>query len=389
MVILSPKPTTDARFNVASRLGLQHRYIALGLFLFLFGLRTAFASSAVLEWTPVLDDGRVAGYEVHVGTASGQYRWVFDADQAAAATNRVELCCGQLGQTYYFAVRARNHDRSLTSSFSNEVGITIGGPAIEADELQVDDAWQWVSFVEQFNDPIVVASTSSETSGDPSVIRITGVEPAGFWIRLQSWDYLQRAAQPERVGYIAMERGRHILSDGAHVEAGRVVTNVTGNSHVTSVGFSGRFRKTPVVVTGQSSTDGWDAATTRISGVSSSAFLLGMIEQEANIQEHTAESIDYIAWEPSDGEVRGIRYLVDRTPAEVTEVARPISFPGRFTGSPVLIAHTQTTNGVDPATVRWRNKTENQVEIRIVEEQSLDAETRHAGESVGYLLLGR
>jgi hypothetical protein len=88
---------------------------------------------------------------VHVGTASGQYRWVFDADQAAAATNRVELCCGQLGQTYYFAVRARNHDRSLTSSFSNEVGITIGGPAIEADELQVDDAWQWVSFVYSAN----------------------------------------------------------------------------------------------------------------------------------------------------------------------------------------------------------------------------------------------
>jgi hypothetical protein len=389
MVILSPKPTSDAKFNVASRLGLRHRYLPLGLFLFLFGLQTAFASSAVLEWTPVLDDARVAGYEVHVGTASGQYRWVFDADQAAAATNRVELCCGELGQTYYFAVRARNHDRSLTSSFSNEVGITIGGPAIEADELQVDDAWQWVSFVGQFNDPIVVASTSSETSGDPSVIRITGVEPAGFWIRLQSWDYLQRAAQPERVGYIAMERGRHILSDGAHVEAGRVVTDVTGQSRFTGVGFSRSFRTTPVVLTCLSSTDGWDAATTRISGISGSAFLLGMIEQEANNQEHTAESIDYIAWEPSDGEVRGIRYLVDRTPDEVTEVARPISFPGRFTGSPVVIAHTQTTNGVDPATVRWRNKTENQVDLRIVEEQSLDAETRHAGESVGYLLLGR
>ncbi|WP_373508729.1 fibronectin type III domain-containing protein [Thiocapsa sp.] len=323
-----------------------------------------------------------------MGTASGQYRWVFDADEAAAATNRVELCCGELGQTYYFAVRARNHDRSLTSSFSNEVGITIGGPAIEANELQVDDAWQWVSFVEQFNDPIVVASTSSETSGDPSVIRITGVEPAGFWIRLQSWDYLQRAAQPERVGYVAMERGRHILSDGANVEAGRVVTDVTGQSQFTRVGFSRSFRTTPVVLTGLSSTDEWDAATTRIRGISGSAFLLGMIEQEANVQQHTTESIDYIAWEPSDGEVRGTRYLVGRTPDEVTEIARPIGFPGRFTGSPVVIAHIQTTNGVDPATVRWRNKTDDQVDFRIVEEQSLDAETRPAGESVGYLLLG-
>jgi hypothetical protein len=44
----------------------------------------------------------------------------------------------------------------------------------------------------------------------------------------------------------------------------------------------------------------------------------------------------------------------------------------------------QTTNGGDPANLRWLSRNEVAVEVWVSEEQSKDAETEHVAESVGY-----
>jgi hypothetical protein len=362
---------------------------ALTFTLCLWTHQPAFASSSVtLEWTPVQNDPRITGYEVHVGTSSGHYQWRWDATSNGAATGRLTLDAPEIGSTYYFAVRSRNADRSLVSAFSEEVSIPEGWPIIESGEVTVGDAWQWVSFDQGFSDPIVVSTTGSEYSKDPSVIRIDGVEPSGFWIRLQAWDYLPQSARPERVGYIAMERGRHRLPGGAQVEAGRFVHDATDTQRLTS--FTTAFAATPVVAASVSSNRDPRAVTTRVADVSRSDFKIGMSEQESSTRKHDTETIDFIAWEPSTGEVGGTRYLVNRTGNVLTDRPYRITYQGNFTDPPVLIADMQTTDGPDPSTLRWRYKTTNEVELRVVEEQSLDAETLHSSKEVGgYMLIGR
>jgi hypothetical protein len=48
----------------------------------------------------------------------------------------------------------------------------------------------------------------------------------------------------------------------------------------------------------------------------------------------------------------------------------------------------QTKNGGDPASVRVDKQTEISFNMKIAEEQALNAETNHVGESVGYISLG-
>lgn len=394
-MIFRRRSTTQTQASELTKRDTQQRIrtaLALTLTFFLWAPQTTFASSSItLEWTPVRNDPRIVGYEVHFGTSSGRYQWRRDATSNGASTNQLTLDAPDAGTTYYFVVRSRNADRSLVSAFSAEVSISGGGAIVESivesGEVSVGDAWQWVSFNQRFSDPIVVSTTSSEDARDPSVIRIDGVESSGFWIRLQPWDYLPRAAQPERVGYIAVERGRHRLPGGAQVEAGRIVTDVTGTQRMTS--FTSAFTTTPVVAASVTSNRDPRAVTTRTADVSRSGFKVGMSEQESSTREHDAETIDFIAWEPSAGEVGGARYVVNRTGNVLTDRPYRITYRGRFTEPPVLIADMQTFNGPDPSTLRWRYKTSSEVELRVVEEQSLDAETRHTFEVGGYIMIER
>ncbi|SDX00423.1 hypothetical protein SAMN05421783_11254 [Thiocapsa roseopersicina] len=347
---------------------------------------TSPASPLTLTWEPVTGDSRIAGYEIHIGRASGRYEWVLDADQEGAATDRLEFESAEPGITYYLAARSRNHSRTQFSAFSKEIRISLDGPPIDSGELLVDDAWQWVSFQTAFTDPIVVATTASESDSDPHVIRIAGIEPHGFWIRLQEWDYLDGRHTFDSVGYIAMERGRYQLENGAQVEAGRLVTTATNRQ--IQAGFSQTFASAPVVMAAVTSDQGTEAVTTEIQSVGRSGFSVGMIEQEASDQQHVAERIDFIAWEVSTGTIKHMQYAVGRTAAEVTHRPYEIRFNTAFRDAPLLLAHLQTTNGGDPATVRWQTKNDKLASLRVVEEQSLDAETGHIPETAGYILIG-
>lgn len=377
--------------NRESQHNFPYRRYLLALLLCLTGHQPALASSSVtLQWNPALNDSRIAGYEIHVGTSSGKYRWVYEASDKGAATRQVSISGKEQGKTYYFAIRAINHDRSLSSPFSKEIRHTIGhttqNSILESDELWVGPSWQWVSFTQTFTDPIVVAS-SSESESHPSVIRIEGVEPSGFWIRLEAWDYLNREATMETVNYIAMERGRHQLPNGAEVMAGRLLTDPT-ESH-TQVSFAETFREKPVVLTNITSNNGNSAVTTMIPDVNPTGFSVGITEQESNTQKTVAETIDFIAWEPSKGTIDGTQYFVAQTPQPVDHRPFGLDFDGTFADPPLVLAHAQTIKGSDPFILRWRNKTSSDVHLRLVEEQSLDAELSHHAEEIGYLLLGR
>jgi L-lysine 2,3-aminomutase len=59
-----------------------------------------------------------------------------------------------------------------------------------------------------------------------------------------------------------------------------------------------------------------------------------------------------------------------------------------FATTPVFIARIQTTNGLDTASVRCQSLGPTQVEVQTQEEQSLDSETDHAAEVVGYMVFG-
>jgi len=287
---------------------------------------------------------------------------------------------------------------------------------MEFGELPVNYQWTPVKLTRCYSDPIVVAKPLSmndpEDNPYPAVVRIDRtddegqIDKAGFRIRKQEWEYLtneignavQNGVQlaDETVSYVVMERGLHVLSNGALVLAGRVETNKTNRfsgenfvtpDMVTEEMIPVTFNRVPVMLAAITSVNEADAVATRLRYITTTGFQVGMEEEENRTQVHATETIDYLALEPSFGLLNGFWYEADRLPDMLTHVAQSLIYRTTLTQPPMVLADMQTTAGGDTANLRWRNRTEVGVDLWVAEEQSKNSEMRHVGESIGYLVI--
>ncbi len=256
--------------------------------------------------------------------------------------------------------------------------------AMEFGEVDINHIWTRINFEKSFANPVVVAGPIGHNGGDPSVIRIQNVNTTGFEMRLQEWDYLDGTHTKETVGYLVMEQGRYILDNGTLIEAASVESNAAVD--FVNVPFNNQFNLTPVVMTTITSFNDTETVTVRVKEIAIDGFKLKMQEQEVNSKNHGTETLSYIAWEPSSGSVGSVNYLVDRTDNAVTHTYYPIFFNAPFASAPTLLAEMQTTDGGNTANVRNANKDEFSVDVWIDEEQSMDTETGHIAEIVGYMV---
>jgi hypothetical protein len=89
-----------------------------------------------------------------------------------------------------------------------------------------------------------------------------------------------------------------------------------------------------------------------------------------------AETVSYIAWQPSSGNFNKVGFVVDRTGRAITQNFTDILFTPPPATAPVFLGQMQTAYGKNSAGV----------EIRIAEETSYDAEIQHNPEVVGYMV---
>jgi hypothetical protein len=265
-------------------------------------------------------------------------------------------------------------------------GSKPGLPQLETGEVIVDHNWKRVNFSIPFINPTVVAKPLSHNDPDPAVIRIRNVDEKGFDVRIQEWDYLDGRHATETVSYLAVEKGTYTLAQGTQIEAGEFDTSNTIFKLVT---FKQTFSKVPVVLVAITSVNGSDAVIGRLRNITTQGFEFQMQEQELNEQTHAGETISYIAWEPSSGNLDKFSFEVNRTEDSITDQWKTVSFNQPFECGPVFIADMQTTDGEDTANLRWQNKTLNGVEVRVDEEKSRDDETSHTTEVVGYMVFSR
>ena len=257
---------------------------------------------------------------------------------------------------------------------------------MEVGQVIVDQTWKRVTFSRSFVDPVVVVGIMTSNDPDPAVPRVRKLDGSGFDVRIQEWDYLDGAHGGETVGYVVTERGDYVLPDGTRVEAGRFMTNRT--SSFAAMQFAQPFQEVPVMLASVTSANEAAAVTTRLRKIGTSTFDFRMQEQERNSQSHATETVCYIAWEPSSGTVHGLPFEVSSTNNVVTQTYRSVSFHQSFTTPPVFIAGMQTSDGNDTANVRCRSLDGYQVDVQIDEERSLDSETSHTTEVVGYMVFG-
>lgn len=240
------------------------------------------------------------------------------------------------------------------------------------------DTWERVDFNAAMDDPVVIISPPTKAGGQPLTVRVRNVTETGFEVQLDEWEYLDGRHTFEQIDWMAAERGTHVLSDGAVIEAGIAMVG----SDPAQIGFDAAFGAHPPVVLGQvASVNESDAVTERMSAIDHAGFTVRLQEQEANRNEgHLPETFHWVALE--QGNHDGFSAF---TGERVNETGLTLDLT-RASAGDAFFADMQSELGADPATLRILARDDASLGIELQEEQSRNPEMAHAREFLGWVL---
>ncbi|MEZ0385566.1 MAG: DUF1800 family protein [Verrucomicrobium sp.] len=254
---------------------------------------------------------------------------------------------------------------------------------VEVTQSQTNSTtWFTETFARSYTNPVVVFGPATQNGGDPVRVRVRNVTSTGLQWQFDEWDSADGTHGTETVHYLVAEEGTYLIG-GLRWQFGRT-TGVT--QAVAAKTFAEAFPLAPVVLGQVVTTNEASAVVARLSGITASGFSVRLQEEEAANQTHAGEGVHFVAIEKGSGRIVTSQFVVEAaaTAASVTSTFSAVNF-ARKLADPFVIADSQTLNEVDPVVVRQRSLAPSKVDLRVQEETSANAETTHAGESIGYL----
>jgi hypothetical protein len=242
--------------------------------------------------------------------------------------------------------------------------------------------------------PAVIMKPVGPHGPHPCHVRLRNVTTDSFEYQIEEWNYLDGAHTQERFFYIAVEPGLYTLSGPATgIEAGHRAVDTTAQD----VSFLATYDREPVVLTQSQTHEGPDAIVTRTEVASGNSFTTQLEEEEGGDggdreKYHKTEQVGYVAFErPASGTLDPLLtdFEVGLTPNAVTDEFFDASFRQTYDQTPRVVADMQTVDGPDTAELRYKHLDKKGVKFRVEEEQSLDTETNHVSERVGYVVFGQ
>ena len=241
------------------------------------------------------------------------------------------------------------------------------------------DATQWhkVTFEGELDNPIVVLSPLTSRGGEAAVTRVQNVTSTGFEYQIDEWDYLDGGHIDEEVRWMAIEAGVHVTADGAVIEAGRTVAD----HNEQQITFSSAQSDGNVVVLAQTTSYNDAAAVTdRIDNITGTGFTAFLQEEQAADGVHLPENLDWIAVSTGAYDLYSAGALTQAVGDQ--EVALALT---GYDADETIFAELQSVRGADTAALRFTNVSDGSVGLFVEEEQSLDDETGHFAEDLGWV----
>ena len=233
---------------------------------------------ALVSWGASVDpQGDPLTYDVEYRRDDLSDHW---SDTVTTSSTAITLTGLQPDTNY--RVRVRASDSETTSDWLEAQKLFTTLPVTPTRDIgefgmltNVTDAVQTVILNRTYDDPVVLAQSSSTNGQDAVVVRVSNVETDRFSIRVAESSAGDGTHNDETVSYLVLEAGSHWLPDGTRLEAGTVTTSATVGGSLTNQWETvdlpaGVFSSTPPVVLTQIQTAAGDA----FSGDASKQYLL-------------------------------------------------------------------------------------------------------------------
>jgi len=250
-----------------------------------------------------------------------------------------------------------------------------------------DDQGKSVTFSQT---PIVVLSPLSGNGPHATTVRVRNVSTTGFEVTIDEWEYLDQWHMKEKLYYMAVEPGVHV-HQGMRIVAAKVNEMNTQWKHNHFL-REAHFSEAPVVLTQLVSDNVKVAATVRLNQVTKTGFKLRLQEQEANRnrKRNDNEVVDYIAMSIGQANVMGYEMSVNKSSRDFNHRWTSFYVPGLLDGEGTsFFANMQSFYGGDTATLRFKKRSMNSVDLRVHEDKSRDRETAHTTEVVGLVSVAK
>lgn len=151
--------------------------------------------------------------------------------------------------------------------------------------------WQTLGYGERLDDPVVFADVQTFNGEQPSHVRLRNVGDGSFEAQIEEWNYLNGEHVEETVGYLVLESGTHVLSDGSHVHVGR--TQCTHQWF--NVEFIPDFgSKQPSLLTQCQTRNGYNEVVTRTTNLDAHGFEVRLQEEEGSDGRHDVEHVGFL-----------------------------------------------------------------------------------------------
>jgi hypothetical protein len=248
---------------------------------------------------------------------------------------------------------------------------------------RVTHDWKYVPYPITFSQvPIVFTQVTSNNDPSAVVTRQKNATTQGFDLSLREEEQSNNVHSGENVAWIAIEPGNQ--NNGFKFEAG-TLANV--NHVLQTLNFSQAFSGEPIFLSSMLTHKESDPATLRHSDLSATSVNLALQEEQSKDAEinHAPENMGYLAIEPGSvlrdkkGDVFGETGKLSLTQAWAT-----IPLSRTYTKPVVLVGGLSWKNN-EPLTVRVRNVTSTQFEIRLQEWDYLDG--IHPFETVNWVVV--
>lgn len=238
-------------------------------------------------------------------------------------------------------------------------------------QQQSQDYWQRVDFDTAIEGAVVVMGPGSAEGSHPFSVRVRNVDETGFEFQIDEWSYLDGSHAELSIDWIAGSAGSHTLDDGTQIQFG----TATANGPVALSGFD----ETPTLFGQLAGMADGTPLTHRILNVESDGFsFITQTEEALWGQSYSDPALNFVAvLDGSEGGVLDIGTM--RASHRWTAISDEIDPAG------LLFADMQSMLGSNTATLRYRENVDGARDLRVLEEQSANEETRHLREDIGVM----
>ncbi|MEC3862425.1 hypothetical protein VK792_14125 [Mesobacterium sp. TK19101] len=255
-------------------------------------------------------------------------------------------------------------------------------------QATLNDASGTISLGHDFINPVIFALPASQVGSQPAIVRITDVTSNAFTAYIQEPNNEDGTHIAETFSWMAIEAGTWMLEDGTRLAAGEMDTALLTSAGFESLTFGAAFDSAPVVMSQVQTNNGADYVVTRQDNITGTGMNIALQEEEAlNGGGHAVETVGWFAIEGGNGSWNGNPFEARMLDDAVDEDFDTFQFTQSFGSAPNMLAGLASYNGEDPASLRYQNLTNTGVDLRVMEDTSLDAETLHIYEDAALFAL--